>query len=54
METIGTKGIIWVVVKNMVPFWIPSIIRHLISRVPKSLDLVLRGEAGEKVGNKRG
>ena len=26
---------IWVVVKNMVPFWIPIIIRHLIFRVPK-------------------
>ena len=26
---------IWVVVKIMVPFWIPIIIRHLIYRVPK-------------------
>ena len=26
---------IWVVVKIMVPFWIPNIIRHLIFRVPK-------------------
>ena len=26
---------IWVVVKIMVPFWIPSIIRPLIFRVPK-------------------
>ena len=26
---------IWVVVKMMVPFWIPIIIRHLIFRVPK-------------------
>ena len=26
---------IWVVVKIMVPFWIPIIIRHLIFRVPK-------------------
>ena len=25
---------IWVVVKIMVPFWIPVIIRHLIFRVP--------------------
>ena len=25
----------WAVVKIMVPFWIPIIIRHLISRVPK-------------------
>ena len=25
----------WVVVKMMVPFWIPIIIRHLILRVPK-------------------
>ena len=27
--------ITWVVVKNMVPFWIPIIIRHLIFRLPK-------------------
>ena len=27
---------IWVVVKMMVPFWIPSIIRHLIFRVPQN------------------
>ena len=27
--------LIWVVVKIMVSFWIPIIIRHLISRVPK-------------------
>ena len=26
---------IWVVVKNMVPFWVPIIIRPLIFRVPK-------------------
>ena len=26
-------GLIWVFVKVMVPFWIPSIIRHLIFRV---------------------
>ena len=25
----------WVVVRNMAPFWIPIIIRHLIFRVPK-------------------
>ena len=25
----------WVVVKTMVPLWVPSIIRHLIFRVPK-------------------
>ena len=25
----------WVVVKIMVPFWIPIIIRHLICRVPR-------------------
>ena len=25
----------WVVIKIMVPFWIPIIIRHLIFRVPK-------------------
>ena len=27
------RGPMWVVVKIMVPFWIPSIIRHLIFRV---------------------
>ena len=27
--------VIWVVVKIIVPFWIPMIIRHLIFRVPK-------------------
>ena len=26
---------IWVVVKIMVPFWVPIIILHLIFRVPK-------------------
>ena len=26
---------IWVVVENMVPFWVPDIVRHLIFRVPK-------------------
>ena len=26
---------IWVVVKMMVPFWVPIIVRHLIFRVPK-------------------
>ena len=25
----------WVVVKIMVPFWVPIVIRHLIFRVPK-------------------
>ena len=25
----------WVVVKIMVPFWVPIIVRHLIFRVPK-------------------
>ena len=29
-----TDGFIWVVVKVIVPFWIPIIIRHLIFRVP--------------------
>ena len=29
------KGFTWVVVKTMVPFWVPSIIRHLLFRVPK-------------------
>ena len=29
------SGSIWVVVKIMVPFWVPIIIRHLIFRVPR-------------------
>ena len=29
-------GYKWVVVKIMVPFWIPIIIRHLLFRVPKN------------------
>ena len=29
------KLIIWVVVKIMVPFWVLSIIRHLVFRIPK-------------------
>ena len=33
-----TKKQTWVVVKIMVPFWIPIIIRHLIFRVPKKID----------------
>ena len=28
-------GCIWVVVKIMVPFWVPIIIRHLLFKVPK-------------------
>ena len=32
---------IWVVVKIMVHFWIPIIIRHLIFRVPKKVPLIL-------------
>ena len=28
----------WVVVKIMVPFWVPVIVRHLILRVPKKRD----------------
>ena len=31
---ICSMGTVWVVVKIMVPFWIPIIIRHLIFRVP--------------------
>ena len=31
----GLLGRIWVVVKIMVPFWAPKIIRHLIFRVSK-------------------
>ena len=34
-NTLRPKIRIWVVVKIMVPFWVPSIIRHLIFRVPK-------------------
>ena len=34
MESRG-HGCLWVVVKIMVPFWIPIIIRHLIFRDPK-------------------
>ena len=26
---------IWAVIKIMVPVWVPNIVRHLISRVPK-------------------
>ena len=29
---------IWVVVKIMVPFWVPMILPHLIFRVPKKRD----------------
>ena len=29
-------GSIWVVVKVMVPFWVPILIQHLLFRVPKS------------------
>ena len=32
-DYIGTT--IWVVVKIMVPFWVPIIVRHLLFRVPK-------------------
>ena len=28
-------GIMWVVVKIMVPFWVPNTVRHLLFRVPK-------------------
>ena len=28
-------GVKWVLVKIMVPFWVPIIIRHLLFRVPK-------------------
>ena len=31
----SSYSITWVVVKIMVPFWVPIIIRHLIFRVPK-------------------
>ena len=29
------KAYIWVVLKIMVPFWVPNIMRHLLFRVPK-------------------
>ena len=29
------SGLMWVVVKIMVPSWVPIIIRHLLFRVPK-------------------
>ena len=32
---VGLRTSIWVVVKIMIPFWIPIIIRHLILGVPK-------------------
>ena len=31
----GLGIVIWVVVKIMVPFWVPIIIRHLLFRYPK-------------------
>ena len=30
--------VIWVVLKIMVPFWVPIVVRHLIFRVPKTLN----------------
>ena len=33
----------WVVVKIMVPFWVPGIVRHLIFRVPKKEPHVVNG-----------
>ena len=33
---LGLGFSIWVVVKIMVPFWVPNIIRHLLFRVPKN------------------
>ena len=38
---VTSYGLIWVVVKIMVPFWVPIIIRHLISRVPKKGTTIL-------------
>ena len=34
-------GSTWVVVKIMVPFWVPNIVRHLLFRVPKKGALIL-------------
>ena len=34
-ELINRRSFIWVVVKIMVPFWVPIVIRHLIFRVPQ-------------------
>ena len=31
----GFKTHMWVVVKTMVPFWVPIIVRHLLFRVPQ-------------------
>ena len=39
----GPKSLnIWVVVKIMVPVWVPSIIRHTLFRVPKKGTLILK------------
>ena len=35
------KPYTWVVVKIMVPFWAPNIVRHLIFRVPQKGTLIL-------------
>ena len=35
VENVAGRLRTWVVVKIVVPFWIPIIIRHLIFRVPK-------------------
>ena len=32
------SSFIWVVVKIMVPFWVPNIVRHLLFRVPQKRD----------------
>ena len=40
-RVLGGQNAIWVVVKIMVPFWIPIIIRHLIFRAPKKETIIL-------------
>ena len=40
---------IWVVVKIMVPFWVPIIIRHLLFRVPKIGNIILTATHTQRV-----
>ena len=35
VHTVAPKFNIWVVVKTRVPYWVPTIIRHVLFRVPK-------------------
>ena len=38
MQNAYTYFLTWVVVKILVPFWVPIIVRHLIFRVPNKRD----------------